>query len=746
MRKLVILLGLFSIIACNNRVRIMLPGPEQNMVFTELAKVWDEAIPLGNGIMGSLVWEKDGHLRFSLDRSDLWDLRPIVYLQQDEFSFDWVYEKWKKDEYQDVQALFDAATYSQSIAPSKIPGAALEFWFEGMDSVVKAELNISDATCTVEWANGLKLETFIQADQPIGYFKFTGMKEKIRIKLLPPVYQKKDSGEQVNEVTGQELTRLGYEQGEVVESGNRISYHQKGWKDFYYDVVVDWEEDDDVLKGSWSVSSSIAERNGQPSAKEVLDNQEGFKKSQSEHSLWWSGFWSASSINIPDPVLEKQWYLEQYKFGSAARENTPPISLQAVWTADNGRMPPWKGDFHHDLNTQLSYWPAYSANHLDLEKGFLNWLWEIKPVAEAYTDKYFGVEGLNVPGVSTLEGEPMGGWIQYSCGPTVSAWLAHHFYLHWRYTLDRVFLEERAYPWLRDVAVFLENFSVFNDEGMRKLPLSSSPEIHNNSREAWFPVTTNFDLALIRFTFSKAAELADELGLRDEADHWEKILSQWPGFSVDETGLNFAPGEPYQESHRHFSHLMAWHPLGLIDWSEGDEDREIILNTLSNLEKYGPDWWTGYSYSWLGNLYARAFMGNKAANALRDFANCFCLKNSFHVNGDQCKAGKSKFTYRPFTLEGNFAFASGIQEMLMQSHTGIIRIFPAIPEEWKNVSFNTLRTEGGFLVSAVMEEGRVVKAEIIATVDGKCRILNPNDKKTVDEYIMNAGEVKAINY
>ena len=126
-----------------------------------------------------------------------------------------------------------------------------------------------------------------------------------------------------------------------------------------------------------------------------------------------------SIIISTDTVLEKQWYLEQYKFGSAARANTPPISLQAVWTADNGRMPPWKGDFHHDLNTQLSYWPSYSGNHLDLEVGFLNWLWENKAEAEAYTRKYFEVDGLNFPGVSTLQGKAMGGWIQYSCGPTV---------------------------------------------------------------------------------------------------------------------------------------------------------------------------------------------------------------------------------------------------------------------------------------------------------------------------------------
>jgi len=208
-----------------------------------------------------------------------------------------------------------------------------------------------------------------------------------------------------------------------------------------------------------------------------------------------------------------------------------------------------------------------------------------------------------------------------------------------------------------------------------------------------------------------------------------KGLSEWPGFAIDEkTGLMIAPGHPFEESHRHFSHLIAWHPLGLIDISNGSSDLQIIENTLENLRDKGSDWWTGYSFSWLGNLYARAKKGDEAANSLRIFATAFCLPNSFHVNGDQSGKGYSKFTYHPFTLEGNFAFASGLQEMLMQSHTGEIVIFPAIPGEWENVYFQKLRTVGAFLVSAVMEDGETTMVEITAEAGGKCSIQNPFKK------------------
>jgi alpha-L-fucosidase 2 len=123
-------------------------------------------------------------------------------------------------------------------------------------------------------------------------------------------------------------------------------------------------------------------------------------------------------------------------------------------------------------------------------------------------------------------------------------------------------------------------------------------------------------------------------------------------------------------------------------------------------------------------MWARARNGEKAAAALRTFATCFCLPNSFHANGDQSGTGKSKFTYRPFTLEGNFAFAEGIQEMLLQSQGGVIRVFPAVPESWKDASFSSLRSEGAFLISAKRRGGVLDSVSIKCEKGGKLRLVN----------------------
>ncbi|MDX1315025.1 MAG: hypothetical protein R3356_05935, partial [Eudoraea sp.] len=250
---------------------------------------------------------------------------------------------------------------------------------------------------------------------------------------------------------------------------------------------------------------------------------------------------------------------------------------------------------------------------------------------------------------------------------------------------------------------------------------------------------------LIRWTYEKASELARELGLEAESKAYLEKLEMWPDMVYDETGLLFAPDYPYSSSHRHFSHLMGFHPFGLIDYSNGEDHIEIINNTLKTLAEIGTDYWTGYSFSWQANLYARAFMGEKAAESLRIFAEAFCLPNSFHVNGDQTGKGYSKFTYRPFTLEGNFAFASGVQEMLVQSHTGIIKVFPAIPSDWNDVSFDRLRTTGAFLVSADMTAGEIERVEIESLAGALLKLECPFDtdlqaKGEIMEIETNKGE------
>lgn len=741
--KLLLLLccGLWG--SCSSYDYCPVTPSESDLVFTGLARSWDEAMPLGNATVGALVWQRDSSLRLSLDRTDLWDLHPVDSLSGDNFRFSWVKEHIRTKDYLPVQKKLDWP-YNMNPAPSKIPGAAIEFPLEKIGAPTQVRLYLNNALCEANWADGTQMQTFVHATEPVGWFVFRNLKTPIEPSILTPVYNKTKPDGSLDPVSGQDLHRLGYQQGETVREGNRITYHQKGYGDFWYDVVVCWKQEGETLYGTWSVTSSLSGEKAAEKAEAAL--QRGLKQDYQAHLEYWDKYWAQSSVTLPDSILQKQYQNEMYKFASTTREHSYPISLQAVWTADNGKLPPWKGDYHHDLNTQLSYWPAYTGNHLTEGMGYLNTLWNQRDTYKRYTRQYFGTEGMNIPGVCTLTGEPMGGWIQYSMSQTVAAWLAQHFYLHWKYSADRTFLKERAYPFLKDVAIYLEQVSEVTPEGVRKLEFSSSPEVFDNSLQAWFSDMTNYDLAMMHFLFKAATELAHELNLTDESSHWAALEAQLPDYDVDEEGcLTFAKGYPYNESHRHFSHAMAIHPMGLIDWSDGEKSQHIIRATLKRLDEVGPDYWTGYSYSWLANMKARAFDGKGAAQALRTFAECFCLKNTFHANGDQTKSGKSRFTYRPFTLEGNFAFASGIQEMLLQSHTGTIRIFPALPEEWKDVSFEGLRAMGAFLVSAQMEGGEITRVRIYSEKGGMLKIARPGTLKPDKNYTLSGPDILNID-
>jgi alpha-L-fucosidase 2 len=692
------------------------PGKEHNLLFDSLAGRWDEAIPLGNGWLGALIWQKNNKIRLSLDRVDLWDERPMPEI--DKLTYKWVREKVKLNQYDSVQKRGDEP-YEKYPAPTKIPGAALEFDMERLGKVISNELDINTGLSVIKFENGVLFNNYVHASKLVGYFGWENVPEDIiNPELIIPNYNSGKKGIEGNSVEGQGLEQLGYKKGTIIKAAGSILYHQPTWQNNYYEVLVKWNRmPGNKIIGQWTIS------NNKPAM--LPDIQSSLKEPTywPSHIQWWEDYWSRSSVTLPDNQLEKQYYLEMYKFACVARSNTAPISLQAIWTADNGNLPPWKGDFHHDLNTQLSYWPGYSGNHLDLTAGYTNWLWKVKEVNKRWTKRYFDISGLNVPGVTTISGKEMGGWVQYSMSPTTAAWLAQHFYWQWKYSMDKVYLEKYAFPYINEAAVFLDNLSSPKGD-IRKIDLSSSPEYNDNRVTAWFKDWTNYDLSLAFSLFRMNAAVHDFIGQKKTSTYWYSIKKELPGYNINESGLTIAPGQNLDQSHRHHAQLMAIHPLGLLN-VEDSTGNDIIKKSLRHLEKIGTREWCGYSFSWAASIYARAKEADNAVKMLQIFASNFCSSNSFHLNGDQKGGQYSNFTYRPFTLEGNFAFAQGVHELLIQSHKGYIEVFPAVPESWKDVSFNTLRTVGAFLVSARKVNGIIDQIIVTAEAGGKLYLKLP---------------------
>jgi alpha-L-fucosidase 2 len=708
-----------------------LPGAELNLRLDAPITTWDEAIPLGNGLLGGLLWGEGRTLRLSLDRGDLWDERPADGFDWSKVTYRMGREAIASGRNDEFNTLFDKPY--DDVHPTKIPAGRIEITLpDGFDAKT-FELSLADAQAHVRNASGTSSDGFFSATERVALVRIPTA-ERVGIAVHPPA----------------SLSKLGYPgaviQGKVWFGTARGAapdrdraeteatwFEQEAAGGLRYCVYAAWRRQAGATLVAVTVTST---RDGGPPAA-IADRltsgalDRGYEASLEPHAAWWNTFWSASRVSVPQRSALQHYYLAQYFYGAASRRGAPPMPLQGVWTADAGGLPPWKGDYHNDLNTQMTYLAYQAAGRFDEGAAFLDLLWDLLPRFRRFAREFYGTLGAAVPGVMTLAGQPLGGWGQYSLSPTMGAWCAHLFYLHWRYTMDPVFLKERAYPFSREVGTFVMSLLRPNASGVLLLPLSTSPEIHDNGAKAWLAPNSNFDIACARMLFLALSEMARASGMAADAKRWLDAAERLGPLHVTPGGvLKLDARVELAESHRHLSNLMSVHPFNLVTIDGSEQDRRTIAASLRQWDALGTRGWAGYSFSWMACLRARVGDAESAWKNLDIYLRAFILRNGFHANGDQTKSGYSSMTYRPFTLEGNFLAAQAVHEMLLQSwsatpgrgDTEVIRIFPAVPKAWADVSFDDLRAEGGHRVSARREKGTTVWVRVTAGHDGLVRI------------------------
>lgn len=711
------------------------------LTFDKNISRWDEGIPLGNGRMGGLIWGDGKELYVSLDRVDIWDRTTPFGIERPEFTYQTLVALAKEKNTAKIREIFDAP-YDYPV-PTKLPVGRIVLSF-GQQIKTKSELCMEDAQAKMQVESGgraLVVHAFFSAAENIGVMSINEREEEKETKSGASVRRKNNTFPEVSlkppgfgaeknavpyrlhkEISKGDLSELNYEPavpGERVISRGRklLFFSQKAEGNFSYGVVLGIRKEGKQTLLYFRVAASTDARDWLSAAcREV----EAYMEQEPEvlfaaHRQWWERYWSKSSLTLPDKQFELQWYLTNYLFASCSREGGYPMPLQGVWTAAEDKLPPWKGDYHNDLNTQMSYYHYLKANHLEEGRCFIDFLWNCREAGRVFAAHFYGTRGQCLPAVMTIDAKPLGGWPMYSLSPTNQIWLCHAFAEYFRYTGDKAFLSGRAYPYLKETAECIADLLTEGEDGKLYLPISSSPEIHDDTAEAFVKPNSNYDLALMHFLFETLAEYADLLG-NGEAPGWRKIRAALPELSVSEGHvLMISPEEILAESHRHFSNAMAIHPLRLIPYS-GDENRRIIDATIADFERLGTSQWVGFSFCWMAELYAVQKNGEKAWKMLSIFWNYFCSPNGFHLNGDYKKGGYSDFTYRPFTLEANMCAADALQEMLlfMKNHT--IEPFPAIPAAWEkgHVSFERLRGENGILISAKLADGRLKSLNIEA--------------------------------
>ncbi|MBS1369292.1 MAG: hypothetical protein HPZ91_04970 [Lentisphaeria bacterium] len=677
---------------------------------------WDEAVPLGNGLCGVLLWGDGLNVKLSLDRGDLWDERLGGAEESPLWNCRTLVEAARG---RDMAKCRQLCRLAESIPATKLPVGRIELVLAERLQNAVFELDPARATGLLRDGSGaVALSCFCRADGDEIRLSVNVPLRSARI--VPPDYQGR--AELLQEAGSvRSVGSLGYPAGKSIDSGAVRTYLQPCCEGLSYGILLR-----EVAPGEYVIRILRA---GSPEELEMLVADHSARPEQPaeaafrEHRRWWQAFWRRSSVTLPVPRFQQFYELCRYFYGSASRKGAPPMPLQGIWTADDGSLPPWRGDFHHDLNTEFSYIGYLTSGDFDCGESFLDHLVERIPVFRRHAERFFGCPGIAVPGVTSLAGQPLGGWPQYSFSPTAGAWLAALFADHWRYTQDRAFLREKALPFLSGVAEFLLALMARDENGFYKLPVSSSPEIHDETPAAFLTPNSNYDQALLLRLFSDLAELSEAAGDCGEAARWRQELAHLEPLSIDPAeGLMLSPDEFLRESHRHHSHLMALYPLRLL---EPAEHEELVANSLRRIDLLGTGGWVGYSFGWMAALNAYCRRGERAARMLRLFLDAFVSPNGFHLNGDYRDLGESAHKYRPFTLEGNFAAMQAIHEMLLQSSGGVIRLFPAIPADWKRISFEELCAEGGIRVSAGLRGGRLAHAVLRSESDRTVRLTAP---------------------
>ena len=408
------------------------PPVEQNLVLDAPITAWADAIPLGNGLTGGLLWGEGNLMRLSLDRGDLWDERTTgepEWWKKYPWSSPRSGPEWGKIWHQ-WNNNYNGPT------PTKLPGGRLEITFPKAKKLSSFELKLAAAEGVATFTDQTQARTFFDATEPVAMMRFPGDADC----TLRPAGT---TGNAVNASSMGAVTKLGYPAAEHGSDGSAKWFVQKTLSGLQYCVCLETKRVGDETLMALSITSTSDLGPGQAGDVLALARQRcakalanGYDAQFDKHTAWWREFWGKSSVTIPEAKLQRHYQFVRYLYGAGSRRNAPPMPLQGVWTADNGGLPPWKGDYHNDLNTQTTYIAYYESGDFDAGLSYLDYLWDLRPTFQKFAKDFYGTDGLSTPGVMSFAGQPLGGWPQYSLSPTMTAWNAHLFYLHWLYTND----------------------------------------------------------------------------------------------------------------------------------------------------------------------------------------------------------------------------------------------------------------------------------------------------------------------
>ncbi|MCI0721754.1 MAG: hypothetical protein L0338_22705 [Acidobacteria bacterium] len=761
---------------------------QHDIVYLSPVEQGPEGLPIGNGDLVGMVWMPPQGLELVLNKSDLWDDR----LSEPPLAENWA---WDLKEEEQWTALVSAGRVRvRSALPLLEPiylddfQARLNLYEAGVEVESASAVGKLKANCFIAKQPGVLVIDYEERGQE-------AVSREIELERWGSrrlfhwysQYDPKATG------TGLEGTRAGSDNDYIwIEQrlrGIRFAVVSR-WVGGGYRTRVDSRhravlktEASQNLKGQLYVAVVTSEEARDPLAaargKIAEAVGSGYEQLLGRHRRQWGEFWSKSYVQIPEEYLENLYYFTLYQLAASSQGSYPPPHCGGFWF--------WKHDarrwgHYYHWNVQQQYWPVHASNHAELALPYLDFRYRTMPEAEKYAWNVHKRNGVFYSDVTDRLGR---GTIHhhvmniFSAGPQISM----DFWRHYLYTQDRKFLRSRAYPHMKATAqVYLEVVEK-DAQGIYHIPRATAYENYILQKD------TITDLATIRQAFSACIRASEILGVDEQLrERWHEVVSHLVDFTVLDNAQNedgqklpkvFSSGLPLEDSHAGPDPNFRWKKRRVVKKGERQfhiaffcEIAPIFPSGVVGLGQRGTEWFEAakgtVSSIGIGPTYlslpmvAAARLGMKE-EALRQLVELvknwqrapqgFLAEaigspggdhdyspNRWEMNNPRKLLDGRRTEERGFLpsrwfdmpdLEVGGILMTTINEMLLQSHDGVIRLFPARPDAWKNAAFG-LRAVGAFLVKGECREGAIRPVLVESLAGDECRVENPWPEKKVN--------------